>query len=84
MALVKLFGAFAPLAGWKERRIEAETFGALKAAIMAESQELAARLDHASTAVILNHTITALRMREDGFLLGADDEIAFGPPMSGG
>lgn len=84
MALVKLFGAFGDWAGWSERRIEADSFGALKSALAALEPRLGERLEHASTMVIINAAILPRSLRPDELSLAADDEVAFGPPFSGG
>ncbi|WP_395945904.1 MoaD/ThiS family protein [Brevundimonas sp.] len=84
MATVKLFGAFGDWAGWTERRIEAGTFGALKTALGQMEPRIGERLDHASTMVIFNETILPRSLRPDDQPVRADDEIAFGPPFSGG
>lgn len=79
-----LFGAFQDLAGWRTRRIEAATLGALKAAVAGEDDRLAERLGHRSTLVILNQTIAPHGRLGDDSVLSADDEVGFGPPVSGG
>lgn len=79
-----LFGAFQDLAGWRTRRIEAATLGALKAAVAGEDDRLAERLGHRSTLVILNQTIAPHGRLGDDSALSADDEVGFGPPVSGG
>lgn len=84
MATVKLFGAFGDIAGWSVREIEATTLGAVKAIVAADDPRLAERLDHPSTMVILNATVIPYRLRTDGSPVSASDELAFGPPVSGG
>jgi molybdopterin converting factor small subunit len=84
MAVVKLFGAFQDRAGWSERVLEVATLGEAVAAIAEEGSELSERLAHRSTLVILNATILPWGQRSDDLPLAADDEIAFGPPVSGG
>ena len=79
-----LFGAFQDLASWRTRRIEAATLGALKAAVAGEDDRLAERLGHRSTLVILNQTIAPHGRLGDDSVLSADDEVGFGPPVSGG
>lgn len=79
-----LFGAFQDLAGWRTRRIEAATLGALKAAVAGEDDRLAERLGHRSTLVILNQTIAPHGRLGDDSALSADDDVGFGPPVSGG
>lgn len=84
MATVKLFGAFGDIAGWSVREIEAATLGEVKAAVAGDDLRLAARLDHPSTLVILNASIIPHSLRTDGSPVTASDELAFGPPVSGG
>lgn len=84
MATVKLFGAFGDMAGWSSRTIDVATLGDAKAAVAAEHPRLAERLDHASTMVIVNATIIPHSLRNDASPVVATDEIAFGPPLSGG
>lgn len=84
MAQVTLFGAFQDIAGWRTRRIEAATLGALKEAVAASDNRLAERLAHRSTLVILNQTIAPHGLLDDDTALSADDEVGFGPPVSGG
>ena len=79
-----LFGAFQDLAGWRTRRIEAATLGALKAAVAGKDHRLAERLGHRSTLIILNQTIAPHGRLGDDSALSADDEVGFGPPVSGG
>lgn len=81
---MKLFGAFGDLAGWSAREVEAATLGEIKAAVANGNTRLAERLDHASTLVILNATIIPFRLRTDAAPISETDEIAFGPPVSGG
>ena len=84
MATVKLFGAFQDMAGWAEREIDVATLGAVKAAVADSDPRLLERLDHPSTLVILNATITPHSLRRDDAPVSTSDEIAFGPPVSGG
>lgn len=84
MATVKLFGAFGDLAGWSVREIDAATLGDMKAAIAGDDPRLAGRLDHPSTLVILNAAIIPQHLRADDAPISASDELAFGPPVSGG
>ena len=84
MALVKLFGAFSDLAGWNEREIDAATLGEVVTTIGAADERLAERLAYPSTLVILNATIVPRSLRSPDQPIGAGDELAFGPPVSGG
>lgn len=84
MARVRLFGAFQDMAGWADRQIEADTLGAVITKLAAETPSLAERLRHRSTLVILNETLTPLGRRDDALPLQPTDELAFGPPVSGG
>jgi molybdopterin converting factor small subunit len=84
MATVKLFGAFGDMAGWSSRDIDASSLGAIMAAVGAYDPRLADRLDHPSTLVIVNSTIVPHRLRTSEAPVSAGDELAFGPPVSGG
>jgi molybdopterin synthase sulfur carrier subunit len=84
MAIVKLFGAFAEMAGWRERTIEVSSLSALRAAVAEAHPDLPGRLDEAATLVILNGAILPVSLRGDDRPLDQDDEVAFGPPVSGG
>lgn len=79
-----LYGAFQDLAGWRTRRIEAATLGALKVAVAGDDARLAERLAHRSTLVILNQAIAPHGLIGDGTALAEDDEVGLGPPVSGG
>lgn len=84
MAQVTLFGAFQDIAGWRTRRIPAATLGALKAAVAGGDERLSERLAHLSTLVVLNQTISPHGLLADETPLNDDDEVGFGPPVSGG
>lgn len=84
MATVKLFGAFQDMAGWAGREIDVTTLGAVKAAVAESDPRLRERLDHPSTLVILNAAIIPHSLRCDDAPVAKSDEIAFGPPVSGG
>jgi molybdopterin converting factor small subunit len=84
MATVKLFGAFGDIAGWSVREIAAATLGEIKAAVANSDPRLIERLDHPSTLVILNAAVIPFSQRTDGSPILASDEVAFGPPVSGG
>ena len=84
MAIVKLFGAFAETAGWREAEIEAATLDVLRQRLTTDHSGLADRLDHPSTFVVLNGTILPPAARAGDRALAPTDEIAFGPPVSGG
>lgn len=84
MATVKLFGAFQDLAGWAEREIDASTLGAIKAAVAESNPRLLERLDHPGALVILNSTIIPHSLRRGDAPVSTSDEVAFGPPVSGG
>ncbi|CAN5150118.1 molybdopterin converting factor subunit 1 [soil metagenome] len=84
MATVKLFGAFQDLAGWAERQIDAATLGALTAAMAESHPRLVERLAHPSTLVIVNAALLPPSLPHDAYPLASSDEIAFGPPVSGG
>lgn len=84
MARVLLFGAFGDLAGWSEREIVAATLGEIKAQVGVAEPRLAERLDLPSTLVIVNDALVPASLRRDDRPIAAGDEIAFGPPVSGG
>ena len=84
MATVKLFGAFQDMAGWSERDIDAATLGEAMAAVADRHERLRERLVHPSTLVILNAALLPRGMRGDDHPITAMDELAFGPPVSGG
>lgn len=84
MAIVKLFGAFAEIAGWREEEIDAATLDALRQSLVGDHPSLADRLEHPSTLVVLNGTILPPAARAGDRALTPTDEIAFGPPVSGG
>jgi len=84
MATVKLFGVFRDIAGWSESVIDVPTLGALKAKLVADHPGLSDRLDHPTTLVIKNALLLHRSERGDALPLAPADEIAFGPPVSGG
>lgn len=84
MATVKLFGAFQDMAGWSERDIDAATLGEAMAAVAKADPRLGERLAHSSTLVILNAALLARGMRGEDHPILTTDELAFGPPVSGG
>ena len=84
MATVKLFGSIGDIAGWTEARLEGATLGEIKAATAGDDARLAERLERPSTLVIVNNTLAPHSLRDDDMPVGADDEIAFGSPVSGG
>lgn len=84
MATVKLFGVFRDLAGWSESVIDVPTLGALKTKLVADHPGLSDRLDQPTTLVIKNALMLHRSERGDDLPLEASDEIAFGPPVSGG
>lgn len=79
MAHVTLLGRLADAAGWRERVVDADTIGALRLVLVAGAPQLARALDADTVVVIVNDVVT----RGDT-PIGADDEIGFMPPMSGG
>ena len=81
---MKLFGAFGDMAGWSTRVIEAATLGAIKTTVADGDPRLTERLDHSSTLVVLNAAIIPHRLRSDDAPIAPSDELAFGPPVSGG
>ena len=79
MARVLLFGRLADLAGWRERRIEADSLVSLRSAISAADPDLGEALRGPSVQVALDKVL----VRGDR-TLNPDAEVAFLPPMSGG
>lgn len=79
MARVLLFGPLRDLAGWRERRIEAGSVEALRAAITAEDPELGDALVGPGVQVAVDQQVVRIDVA-----LSADSEVAFLPPMSGG
>jgi molybdopterin converting factor small subunit len=84
MAIVKLFGVFRDMAGWSEADIDSPTLGELKARLSRAHPGLSDRLDQPTTLVIKNALLLHRSERGDDLPLAASDEIAFGPPVSGG
>ncbi|NBW07251.1 MAG: MoaD/ThiS family protein [Caulobacteraceae bacterium] len=84
MATVKLFGVFRDLAGWREAVIDVPNLGALKTKLAEDHPGFSDRLDHPTTLVIKNALMLHRSERGDDLPLEASDEIAFGPPVSGG
>ena len=79
MARVLLFGPLRDLAGWRERRFEAEDLATLTALIAAEDADLGEALKGPGVQVAVDQAIVL-----GAAALGADAEVAFLPPMSGG
>ena len=84
MARVTLFGAFQDMAGWRTREIDVGTLGALRDGLATEQASLGERLAHPSTLVILNGAVAPRGRHADDTALSSDDEVGFGPPVSGG
>ncbi|GLK50191.1 hypothetical protein GCM10017620_31650 [Brevundimonas intermedia] len=84
MAVVKLFGTIGDIAGWSEAKLEGATLGEIKAAAAGGDARLADHLDHRSTLVILNATLTPFSLRSDDLPIRPEDEVAFGSPVGGG
>jgi molybdopterin synthase sulfur carrier subunit len=78
MARVLLFGRYADAASWRERRMDAARLSELTRALAANA-ELAEALARPGGQVAVNQAI----VRDDPEL-GADDEVAYLPAMSGG
>jgi sulfur-carrier protein len=78
---VLLFGRLGDLAGWRERSFDPApaSLSALKAVLASLDAALGAALDGPGVQAAVNHAI----VRGDA-TLGADVEVAFLPPMSGG
>jgi len=79
VARVLLFGRLADIAGWRERELEADSVGALRALLSGEDEALAGALAGPGVQVALDQAI----LRGDA-ALSARSEVAFLPPMSGG
>ncbi|MBL8553484.1 MAG: MoaD/ThiS family protein [Phenylobacterium sp.] len=79
MARVLLFGPLRDLAGWRERRIDAASVAVLRSVLAAEDAALGAALGGKGVQVAVDQAV----VRGD-VALGADSEVAFLPPMSGG
>ena len=79
MARVLLFGPLRDLAGWRDRRIEAGSIEALRAAIADEDAELARALAGPGVQVAVDQQV----VRRD-VALSTGSEVASLPPMSGG
>lgn len=84
MAVVKLFGTIGDIAGWSEATFDGATLGQIKAAAAGDNARLAEHLDHRTTLVILNATLTPYSLRSDDLAIGPGDEVAFGSPVGGG
>jgi len=79
MARVLLFGPLRDLAGWRDRQIESESLGALRAFLADEDADLGAALGGKGVQVAVDQAV----VRGD-MALTAASEVAFLPPMSGG
>ena len=79
MARVLLFGPLRDHAGWRERRIDAASVAVLRSVLAAEDAALGAALGGKGVQVAVDQAV----VRGD-VALGADSEVAFLPPMSGG
>jgi len=79
MARVLLFGPLRDLAGWRERQIESESLGALRAFLASEDVDLGVALGGKGVQVAVDQAV----VRGD-MALTAGSEVAFLPPMSGG
>lgn len=80
MTRVLLFGPLRDLAGWRERTFDAApTLAALKAAMAAQDPALGEALDGPGVQAAVDKAV----VRGDA-ALGANAEVAFLPPMSGG
>lgn len=84
MAMVKLFGAIGDVAGWAEKAVPGATLGEILAEIANEDERLAEHLGRPSTLVIVDNTLIPHSLRRSDMAIGADDELAFGSPVSGG
>lgn len=78
MPRVLLFGAFADVAGWRERDVDGASTEAL-VAVLSEHEGLAERLARPGRMTVVNRVM----VRSD-VAVTAEDEVAFAPPVSGG
>ena len=78
MPRVLLFGAFADVAGWRERDVEGATTDAL-VAVLSQHEGLADRLARPGRMTVVNRVVVRGDVAVD-----ADAEVAFAPPVSGG
>ena len=76
-----MLGRLRDVAGWRERTLDTppETLSALRALLAQDDPELGEALAGKGVQAALNKTLT-----RDDAPIGANDEIAFLPPMSGG
>ncbi|AWM76448.1 MoaD/ThiS family protein [Phenylobacterium parvum] len=79
MARVLLFGRLADIAGWRERDIPARTLAELRGRIAMEDPALFEALQAPAVRTAVDQSLVSLDVD-----LGADSEVAFLPPMSGG
>lgn len=79
MATVLLFGRLADVAGWRERKVEADSLSALRATLTAADALLGEALAGPGVQAAVDKTL----LRGDAPLTAAS-EVAFLPPMSGG
>ena len=78
MPRVLLFGAFADVAGWREREIEGSSTEAL-VTVLSGHEGLAERLARPGRMTVVNRVV----VRGDVAVM-PEDEVAFAPPVSGG
>lgn len=79
MARVLLFGRLADQAGWRERTIDAVDLTRLRQALAATDPGLGEAIAGPGVQVAVDKTLVRGEAR-----LGAETEVAFLPPMSGG
>lgn len=84
MAQVTLFGSYQDLAGWRTRAVPGGSLGAIRQAVAAENAALGEQLGHPCTLVIVNERLVGRGDGADAHPLAESDDVAFGPPVSGG
>ena len=84
MARVTLFGSFRDLAGWRTRDIAGGSLGAIRRAVAGEDAEFGRQLGSPRALVILNETLVGRGAAVDDLPVAENDDVAFGPPVSGG
>ena len=74
-----LFGPLRDLAGWREREVAGDSLAAIRAILTAEDAALGEALAGPGVQAAVDQAIVRGDMN-----IGANSEVAFLPPMSGG